>query len=197
MTVTDLCSMLSWEQIVTSLGGPLLRHGRCEAWFREGDNKSALSFDDAKGVGYDFATGQGYNKIGFVCLLNHCTRPEAAKILAGIAGFNLESSSRESIAKAKDQALNRQRDLLALRQWRDQLLAAVRDPRNLAWDRANRLNRQTTSMDPDDPKTWESVKFELDSRERADAIDGWISLVLAMTPAELRALRRDLHMESR
>lgn len=62
------------SDIVLALGGPEPKRGRCAAWFRGGDNPTALSLDDEKGVWYDHAQGIGGGVLELIAMLTYRDR---------------------------------------------------------------------------------------------------------------------------
>lgn len=47
------------SEIVSALGGPKVKRGRCAAWWRGWDDPTAVSVNDEKDVWYDYARGVG------------------------------------------------------------------------------------------------------------------------------------------
>lgn len=73
----ELLGQTRISDIVRALGGPEPKGGRCAAWYRGGDNPTALSLDDGKGVWYDHARGIGGGELALIETVRDCDRSGA------------------------------------------------------------------------------------------------------------------------
>ena len=90
------------SEIVSALGGPKLRRGRCRAWYRSGKNPEALVIDDARGIWCDHGKGEGGGVLSLIQTSLGCSRRVAARWLADHQGTSQErlNGGRSQRAKA-------------------------------------------------------------------------------------------------
>jgi hypothetical protein len=115
MTASEVCSLRPISEVFVELGGSPPRHGRARAFYRDGDNQQAVSFDDSKGCWYDHRDGKGGGVLDLVQRVRGGSRAEALRHLAELSGVTLEdrpttAAERRGFAKrARDADVYTQR----------------------------------------------------------------------------------------
>jgi hypothetical protein len=87
---TEVIDRVRISEIWSALGGGPLRHGRGQAFWRDGDGLN-VSLDDQKGVWHDFVCGEGGGVLDLVQHVRGGSRAEALRFVADVAGVTLES----------------------------------------------------------------------------------------------------------
>lgn len=100
-TARRICEIVKVSQLYQYLTGvpPKRVRGemfRAPATWRSGDNPSAVSLDDSRGIWHDFVTDQGGGILDFVITVKGGTRKDALGIVAEFAGISLISESQPS-----------------------------------------------------------------------------------------------------
>ncbi len=85
----EIIGRLHITEVWRALGGGELRHGRGQAFWREGDGYN-VALDDAKNTWYDHAAGEGGGVLDLVQRIRGGTRADALRWCAALAGVTLE-----------------------------------------------------------------------------------------------------------
>ena len=197
MIPRDLLDRVSITNVWATLGGPPLRHGRGQAWWRDGDSHN-VALHEGRSLWYDHARNEGGGILHLVQLALGCDRRAALEWLANYEGVDLEGGRTLSAAERRQDAQRRKRaeaEAHELTQWREDYLDALRTRRNQLWDRGRhacalglRLLRESGEHNP----LWELVwRHFLDDLE-GDAVDAERERVHAMDPRGLIAFRESL-----
>jgi hypothetical protein len=109
MTVVDIIAATTITSTWVGLGGDLPQHGRARAFYRNGDNPQAVSFDDSKGIWFDHRDHFGGGVLDLVQHVLGCDRGSAIRWLANFTGQRLDNhtftpSERREYAQRRTQA---------------------------------------------------------------------------------------------
>ena len=118
-TAADLVRAVPISEVWQMLGGRPIRHGRGQAFWRNGDGWN-VSLDDDRGVWHDYRDQVGGGVLDLVAHINGGTRADALKWLADVTGTPLDDRPPDPEAKAARAALAR--DTPAMRLWRRAML---------------------------------------------------------------------------
>lgn len=135
MSGAEIVVRLRIADVFTALGGEVRGH-RGRAFWRNGDGWS-ISLDDAKGAWFDHRDSAGGGIVSLVVKARECSRVEALKWLAELAGEQLDgqpshggAAYRAAIAEAQQVVARKHGAEEALREWRylnQQLYYAIRN----------------------------------------------------------------------
>lgn len=89
---TEVVERVRISDLWSALGGGPLRHGRGQAFWRDGDGYN-VSLNDAKGVWHDFASGDGGGVLDLVQHVRGGNRADALQFVADLAGISLDSKT--------------------------------------------------------------------------------------------------------
>jgi len=109
MTAVDIIAATTITATWVGLGGDLPRHGRARAFYRNGDNPQAVSFDDREGTWFDHRDHFGGGILDLVQHVLGCDRGSAVRWLANFTGLPLDNhtftpSERREYAQRRAQA---------------------------------------------------------------------------------------------
>jgi hypothetical protein len=138
VTATDIVGAITITQVWQALGGDPPKRGRARAFWRDGDNRGAVSLSDEKACWHDFVTGDGGGVLGLISLVQGCNRGTALRWLSDLVGLPLNDhpftqAERRAYARRCAEAEQLARDVadfehgleLFLRRRRDQAAAIV------------------------------------------------------------------------
>jgi hypothetical protein len=83
-----------------ALGGDAPRRGRARAFYREGDNRVAVSLNDEKGCWHDFVTGEGGGVLDLVVRVRGGSRQDALRWAADFVGCPLDDRPLSAFERA-------------------------------------------------------------------------------------------------
>ncbi len=200
MTPRELLDSASITEVWAALGGPRLRRGRGQAWWRSGDGYN-IALDESKGAWFDHARGKGGGILALIETTLACDRRCALSWLADHLGALLDDNplsetERRAYAERRRKAKARARELT---EWREGSLFDLRAERNQLWRserEASRLALQLLRDGKNEDPRWDAIwKHALDD-QRGDDVDRAVFRVEALSPAELIATRRRLETEA-
>ena len=114
-----------------ALGGDAPKRGRARAFFRDGDNNSAVALSDAKGCWIDYVSGA---RGGVLSLIQHvlgCDRGSALRWLADLNEIRLDE---HPWTEAERREYRRQRaEASELAAWKERLVDALKRERERWW----------------------------------------------------------------
>jgi hypothetical protein len=116
---TDIVSSVRISEVWRALGGGQLRHGRGQAWWRDGDGFSIALRDD-RNVWHDKRDNGGGGVLDLIALVRGGSRQDALRWLAEFAGLPLDDRPM-SLAERNEWAQRKrlvERDLPRARYWR-------------------------------------------------------------------------------
>jgi hypothetical protein len=107
--VEGILGHLTISQLWTVLGGDLPKRARAKAFWRPKADGLNISLSDEKGVWFDHAKGEGGGLLDLVEHIKGCSRAEALRWLADLAGVPLEdrpltATEKRDYARAKCEA---------------------------------------------------------------------------------------------
>jgi hypothetical protein len=110
MTAGEIVALRPITEVWQALGGEPPKRGRARAFWRDGDNLQAISFDDSKGCWYDHRDGKGGGILDLVQRVRGCNRADALRWLAERNGATLQyrptnAAERRRYAKHAQQAV--------------------------------------------------------------------------------------------
>ena len=197
MTPRDLIDRADIADVWRALGGPELRHGRGQAFWRGGSNYN-VAIDEAEGVWYDHARGAYGGILDLIEIVLECDRRAAVRWLENHLNVTLDDNRTLTPSGRRQWAERRRwakREAERLTEWREQYLADLRQDRNDLWDAgrgATALGYRLMTEGADDSPAWAVVwRHCLDDLE-GDRIDCEIERVRAMHPREVIAFREAL-----
>ncbi len=135
MTAAEVVAAGRISEVWAALGGDPPKHGRARAFFREGNNSSAVSLNDAKGCWFDHRDGVGGGVLDLIQHVQDCDRPSALRWLAELHGLPLEDQNmsaaerREYTSRAR-RAKQEAQDLVL---WKGTLVDALKRERERWW----------------------------------------------------------------
>jgi hypothetical protein len=92
MKVANIIAATTITAVWIALGGaPPTKHGRALAFYRDGDNREAVSLNNQKGCWYDFVTGAGGGVLSLIQHVLGCSKGAAARWLADLNGLVLDN----------------------------------------------------------------------------------------------------------
>lgn len=132
MTASQIIGVRQISEIWSALGGDQPKHGRARAFYRDGDNRQAVSLNDEKGVWFDHRDNIGGGVLDLVRFVRGCDRGGALRWLADFVGVPLDDrpmtpAERRNYAQARDEA----EKLVA---WKERMLSALRAERARWWN---------------------------------------------------------------
>lgn len=93
MTAPEIIGRVPITSVVAALGGTV-RHGRCRAFWRDGDGFN-VSLNDERGAWFDHARGEGGGVLDVIQRALSCDRKAALQWLADRAGVSLDLGWRD------------------------------------------------------------------------------------------------------
>jgi len=135
MTVSEIVAAGRISEVWAALGGDPPKHGRARAFFREGNNSSAVSLNDAKGCWFDHRDGVGGGVLDLIQQVQGCDRGSALRWLAEFNGVPLEDQHM-SAAERREHARRAQmakQEAQYLILWKGTLLEALKHERERWW----------------------------------------------------------------
>jgi hypothetical protein len=87
MTATIIIGAITITQVWKALGGDPPKRGRARAFWRDGDNRGAVSLSDEKACWHDFVTGDGGGVISLISLVQGCDRGTSLRWLSDLVGL--------------------------------------------------------------------------------------------------------------
>lgn len=116
------------SQVWHALGGGELRHGRGQAWWRDGDGYNIALRDD-KGVWHDKRDNTGGGVLDLIVLVRGGSKADALHWLADLAGIPLDDKpfTAEDRARWVQQQRQLERDMLKARYWRRSAVAMAEE----------------------------------------------------------------------
>jgi len=145
----EIITRVQITRIAEVLGVKLDRtRRRAIATWREGKNFN-ISLNDEKNVYHDFVTGEGGGLISFVQLVRGCDKKEALQWLAGFAGVPLQEMNQAERREYNRRRAVAEHEAHQLTAWRDGLVGAMRERRNLYFRAYHRARKyiQTRGLD--------------------------------------------------
>jgi len=94
VTSSDVVRQSCITDVWTALGGSKLRHGRGQAWWRDGDGWN-VSLDNRKGTWFDHSRGEGGGVIDLIVAVRSGSRAEALAWLADYLGIPLDTATKD------------------------------------------------------------------------------------------------------
>lgn len=188
--MTDWILQASIGAVWSALGGPPLRHGRGQAWWRDGDGHN-VAVDEPRGVWHDHARGEGGGILDLIQRVLDSDRRVAVQWLADHLGVTLDRepmspSERRQWARRRAWA-EREADKLTA-QWQA-VIEDLRGRRNQAWDNeraASRLALRLLREGRDDSPLWDLVWRHALDDVRGDALDRELQRVESLSPSAFR-----------
>jgi hypothetical protein len=124
MTATAILGTTTISQVFVALGGNEPKRGRARAFYRDGDNRQAVSLNDAKGCWYDHRDGVGGGMFDLIQRVLGCDRAAALRWLSNFTGLPLEDQpasrrSRRAFAERRREA-RIEAEMIGF--WRDALM---------------------------------------------------------------------------
>jgi hypothetical protein len=89
MTATDITAATTITEVWKALGGDPPKRGRARAFWRDGDNRGAISLSDEKACWHDFVTGDGGGVVSLISLVQGCDRGTGLRWLSELVGLPL------------------------------------------------------------------------------------------------------------
>ncbi len=135
MTATEVVAAGRISGVWAALGGDPPKSGRERAFFRDGNNSSAVSLNDSKGCWFDHRNGVGGGVLDLIQHIRGCDRGSALRWLAEFNGVPLEDqhlSAAERREYARRAHLARQ-EATELLQWKQSLLDGLKRERDRWW----------------------------------------------------------------
>lgn len=149
--LNDIIARVQITRIAEILGVKLDRtRRRAIATWREGKNFN-ISLNDEKNVYHDFVTGEGGGLISFVQLVRGCDKREALQWLADFAGVPLQEMNEAERCEYNRRRVVAQREAQQLIAWRDGLVEAMRERRNLYFRAYHRARKYIQAPGLDSP----------------------------------------------
>jgi len=135
MTASEIVAARPISEVWAALGGDPPKHGRARAFFREGNNLSAVSISDSKGCWFDHRDGVGGGVLDLIQHVQGCNRPSALRWLAELNGVPLEdqqmsAAERREYGRRAHRAKREAQDLVL---WKGRLLDALKRERERWW----------------------------------------------------------------
>ena len=114
MTAVDLIAATTISRVFVGLGGDEPKSGRARAFYRDGDNRHAVSLNDARGCWYDHRDGVGGGMLDLIQHVLGCERVEALQWLSRFTGLTLDDqratrAERRAIAERRESELGEMR----------------------------------------------------------------------------------------
>lgn len=124
------------SEVWAALGGDRPKHGRARAFFREGNNSSAVSLNDAKGCWFDYRDGVGGGVLDLIQRVQACDRSSALHWLAELNGValedqNISAAERRECGRRAHRAKQEAEDLIL---WKGTLIDALKRERERWWE---------------------------------------------------------------
>src|SRR6266849_2989186 len=91
MTAAAMLAATTISQVFVALGGDEPKHGRARSFYRDGDNRQAISLNDAKGCWYDHRDGIGGGALDLIQKVLGCDRAGALQWFSNFTGLPLEA----------------------------------------------------------------------------------------------------------
>jgi len=195
MTARELLDRASVTAVWAALGGPPLRHGRGQAWWRGGDGHN-VSLHEGRGLWHDHAGGMGGGILDLIETALGCDRRAALKWLVAHLGTSLDkrplsSGDRCDYAERRARAESVARELTA---WRTAYLDSLRERRNRFWDTERRASawaqRHLADQSMADDPRWEVVWAHALDDQEGDRLDRLMQRLAAASATDLLVLRR-------
>lgn len=89
MNANDIITSTTITKVWLGLGGDPLKRGRARAFYRDGDNQQAVSFNDSKGVWFDHRDSTGGGVLDLIQRVLGCDRAGALRWLSNFTGLPL------------------------------------------------------------------------------------------------------------
>ena len=194
-TASSLVSRVQISAVWVALGGGLLRQCRgCAFWRPKADGWS-VALDDSKGTWFDHRDGCGGGVLDLVQHVLHCTRAEALRWLADLAGVTLDN--RPPTAADRLRWSRAQREAEELTVWRREQIDLLRAWRNHFWDASQAAQRWlqahvTEPADLDNPLTVAALRSASDGERIGDALNDALDNIGELAPDAMRELRSRL-----
>ena len=137
------------SSIVAALVGPEVKHGRCRAWWRGGDNPTSVSIDEEKGCWYDHGRGNGGGILDLIQTVLGCDRRDARKWLDQRRGFSLNDRrplTREEKRAYAQRRAYAEREADDLTAFREEALRLLRDEKNILFVSENAVSSAARTL---------------------------------------------------
>ncbi len=194
-SASEIVSRVRISNVWRALGGGSLRQCRGCAFWRPKADSWSVAVDDAKGTWYDHRDDCGGGVLDLVQHVLHCTRQEALKWLADLAGVTLDNRPPTPADRARWAHASREAEVLTA--WRREQIALLRAWRNHFWDASQDAQRwlrmhATEPADLDNPLTVAALRSVSAGERIGDALNDALDGIGELTPDAMRELRSRL-----
>ncbi len=101
MNAAEIVGATSITKVWVALGGDPPEHGRARAFYRNGDNRHAVSLNDPKGCWYDYRDNIGGGILDLIQYVLRCDRRGALSWLSDFTGLPLGSRPQTASDRAR------------------------------------------------------------------------------------------------
>jgi hypothetical protein len=125
MTPTEIITATNITAVWIALGGDLPEHGRARAFYRNGDNKHAVSINDEKACWFDHRDNIGGGMLDLIQHVLRCDRRGALSWLSNFTGLPL--GGRPQTAAHRARTARARNEGMELVKWRKCITASLKE----------------------------------------------------------------------